>query len=255
MALWKRRSDRKKEQLPKAPRYDIEMGPWDAVLWLAAGQVDAGQVTSAEDNFRQVMESGDAASGPIGAFNLGILLERRGELTGAEDAYRRGLESGHRDVAAMCGINLGLLLKRHSDIQGAEECLQAAIETGHADHAPRAMVELGAVALENSRFEAAESALREALATGHPDEAHRATFHLGRVLVGRGDLDGGQECHQRILDAERNEFTAGGAHYSMGEIQAMRGDTTAALQSYIAAAELGEEQIKNLAHEAVRQLR
>ncbi len=72
----------------------------------AAGPAPAADAAAApaEPDFRRLDRSGD----PGGAFNLGVVLHRRGDVAEAIAAYERADERGDPDAA----FNLGVLLQR-----------------------------------------------------------------------------------------------------------------------------------------------
>ena len=158
--------------------------------------------------YRRGDEAGDAGS----AFNLGVLLHRRGDLAGAVAAYERAEQRGDPDAA----FNLGVLLYESGDLDGAEAAWRRSVERRHA----RASANLGfllqrrgdlAGALaahanaerwteaEPPRTRSEEPSVAAELAYRRGDEAGDAgsAFNLGVLLHRRGDLAGAVAAYER----------------------------------------------------------
>ncbi len=71
---------------------------------------------------RAAYRRADERGHPVGAYNLGALLEQQGDLSGAMDAYRRADERGD----SMGAYSLGVLLERDGDLSGAKAAYRRA---------------------------------------------------------------------------------------------------------------------------------
>jgi TPR repeat protein len=153
---------------------------------------DRGDTENAREEraYRRADEAGD----PVGAFNLGVLLHRRGDLAGARAAYERAERRGDHDA----GFNLGVLLYEVGDLDGAEAVWRRCIARGH----PRAVANLQFLLQRRGAStdvrktpptEAAEGTYPRADQAGEPT----GEFNLGVLLHQRGDLAGAQAAYER----------------------------------------------------------
>ena len=100
----------------------------------------------AELTYRRADEAGDA----VGAFNLGVLLYKRGEFAAAAAAYERAELRGNRDAA----FNLGVLLYEQGDLDGAEAAWRRCVSR----HDARAAANLGFLLERRGDLDGAEAA-------------------------------------------------------------------------------------------------
>jgi tetratricopeptide (TPR) repeat protein len=112
-----------------------------------------------EELLQRMYAALDEGGHSAGAYNLGVLLERRGDLEGAEAAYRRADEREHPAGA----LGLGVLLERRGDLEGAEAAFRRADQHGDADGA----FNLGVMLQRRQDLEGAEAAYRRADERGH----------------------------------------------------------------------------------------
>lgn len=77
-----------------------------------------------ELSYRRADETGVAS----GAYNLGVILHRRGDVAGATAAYERAEHRGDPDAA----FNLGVLLYEIGDLDSAEAAWRRAAGRGHS---------------------------------------------------------------------------------------------------------------------------
>ncbi len=151
----------------------------------------AAATQPAELAYRRADRQGDAE----GAFNLGVLLQRRRDSTGAAAAYRRADQRGDRDAA----FNLGVLLYETGDLDGAQRAWQRAVQRGNT----RAQANLRFLQQRRDQLEAAqprddanepvELAYRRADEEGDAD----AAFNLGVLLHARRDFSGAAAAYGR----------------------------------------------------------
>jgi tetratricopeptide (TPR) repeat protein len=74
---------------------------------------------------------------PMGALNLGVLLQQAGGVDGARKAYQVTIDSGHEE-APRAAFNLGVLLEQAQDIDEARNAYQLVIDSNHVEEAPKA---------------------------------------------------------------------------------------------------------------------
>ncbi len=190
-----------------------------------AGPATATAAASApgEPDFRRLDRSGDAG----GAFNLGVVLHRRGDVAGAMAAYERAHERCDPDAA----FNLGVLLYETGDLDGAGAAWQRSVERGHARaaanlvflaHRRRSAVhgELAVPAEERRSAERLE--MVDKLIYGRADErgGARGAFNLGVLLHQRGDVTGAIAAYRRAEqrgDADA-AFNLGVLLYEIGDL-------------------------------------
>ena len=83
------------------------------------------ELTELEElSYRRADESGVASA----AYNLGVILHRRGDVSGARAAYERAEQRGDPDAA----FNLGVLLYEIGDLDGAEAAWRRDAGRGHS---------------------------------------------------------------------------------------------------------------------------
>src|SRR5205085_1064080 len=99
-----------------------------------------------ELGYRRGDERGEAGA----AFNLGVLLHRRGEFGEAVAAYERAERRGDPDAA----FNLGVLLYEVGDVDGAEAAWRRCVERRH----PRASANLAFLLQRRGDIEGAMAA-------------------------------------------------------------------------------------------------
>ena len=128
-----------------------------------------------------------------GAYNLALLLERRGELSAAQAAYGRADERGSADVAGYLGANPSVAIERRGALM-QEDAYRLADDQGDAD----AAVALGLILARRGDTEAAEAAFRRADERG----SFNGAFNLAVLLMRRGDLDGAEAAHRRAEERE-----------------------------------------------------
>jgi hypothetical protein len=146
------------------------------LLTVASVAYHARQPSRAEAAWQRADELGS----PLGAHNLGVLLEERKDLEGAEAAWRRAGERGSRRSA----YNLGVLLHQRGDLEGAEAAYRRADELGSG----RGAYYLGVLLEERGDPEGASAAYRRADERGVP----RVAYPLGRLRQ-RARRPGGRE--------------------------------------------------------------
>jgi TPR repeat protein len=227
-------------------RHPLEPATWDAIIDEYAEEeelatqvgrvaIRLGDLDRAERAYRRAADGGH----PVGALNLGVLLEQRGELRQAEAAYRHADVLGDPNGAN----NLGVLLLRRAEINSAESAFRRADKGGSAHGAAN----LGDVLESRGDLRGAERAYRRAdergsmeganslgfllahfrgdlhgaeTAYGHADErgSAKGAWHLGMLLEHRGDLDGAEAAFRRAF--ERGDGDAG---YSLARVLELRG--------------------------------
>ena len=131
-----------------------------AERWAAADRVAGGveqpvsPTEHAELTYRRADEAGDA----VGAFNLGVLLYKRGEFAAAAAAYERAELRGNRDAA----FNLGVLLYEQGDLDGAEAAWRRCVSR----HDARAAANLGFLLERRGDLDGAERRIFSGRAVG-----------------------------------------------------------------------------------------
>lgn len=140
-----------------------------------------GELEDAEVAFRRADELGDGS----GSNNLGTLLKKRGEVAEAEAAFRRAEERGSHAGAN----NLGVILEQRGDLDGAQELYERADEDGSA----RGASNLGVLLEESERPEEAMSAYRRASERGFG----AGSFNLCLLLESLGDEEGSDAALRR----------------------------------------------------------
>ena len=123
-----------------------------AERWAAADRVAAGveQPVSPTEHAELTYRRADEAGDPVGAFNLGVLLYKRGEFAAAAAAYERAELRGNRDAA----FNLGVLLYEQGDLDGAEAAWRRCVSR----HDARAAANLGFLLERRGDLDGAEAA-------------------------------------------------------------------------------------------------
>jgi tetratricopeptide (TPR) repeat protein len=187
---------------------------------------------------------GDAAGNAGAAFNLGVLLHRRGDLAGAAEAYWRAEERGDGDAA----FNLGVLLYEAGNLDGAEMAWRRCVERRDA----RAAANLGYLLQRRGDLEGAllahadaerwSEAEAEPPASAAWDARERGMAPAG---TGRGSREWEQEEPEgtAALEFEYGRGDAAGdagAAFNLGVLLHKRGDLGGAAEAYWRAEERGD---------------
>jgi peptidoglycan hydrolase-like protein with peptidoglycan-binding domain/tetratricopeptide (TPR) repeat protein len=167
---------------------------------------------------------------PIGAYNLGVLLEQHDDRQGAIAAYERADRLGHPAAAT----NLGVLLEQQGQLAAAQAAYQRAGQRGDADGAFNLALLLG----EHGEHQAALRAYQRADRLGHP----AAATNLGVLLEQQGQLAAAQAAYQRA----EHRGDADGA-FNLALLLEEHGDHQGALHAYQRAEQLGDPEIAEIA--------
>ena len=185
---------------------------------------EPSEATALELEYRR----GDAAGEAGAAFNLGVLLQRRGDLPGAAAAYRRAEERGDGDAA----FNLGVLLYEAGDLDGAETAWRRCVERRHV----RAAANLGYLLQRRGDLDGAllahADAERWSEAQAEPPVASAPRSHERERSEGTAAL----ELEYRRGDAAGEA----GAAFNLGVLLHTRGDLPGAAAAYRRAEERGD---------------
>ena len=159
---------------------------------------------------------------PIGAYNLGVLLEQHDDRQGAIASFERADRLGHPAAAT----NLGVLLEQQGQLAAAQAAYQRAEHRGDADGAFNLALLLG----EHGEHQAALRAYQRADRLGHP----AAATNLGVLLEQQGQLAAAQAAYQRA----EHRGDADGA-FNLALLLGEHGEHQAALRAYQRADRLG----------------
>jgi tetratricopeptide (TPR) repeat protein len=213
--------------------------PMDLVGIGYAAQVIFSQSPVAKKAWSKAAKSGDADAAPVGAANLGILMEEQGNVARAQTAFRRAIDSGHADAAPRAAFRLGMLLSDEGDMEGAKATLQRAIDSGHAEVAPAAVGLLGIWLAEEGDAEGAKSAYRWVIDVSDTDATSMAAaVNLGVLLAEEGDVAGAKAALQRAIDSGQPDM-APKAAVGLGDLLKEQGDIEAAKTAYRQAMDSG----------------
>jgi Tfp pilus assembly protein PilF len=218
-----------------------------ALLQTGLTHHNSGQLTQAEDYYRQVLrhqpdqvdalnllgllayQNGDDEQAgslldralqriphhPSALFHRGLVHTRQDNPGAAEQCFRSALQT--QPTLAIACYHLGLLLKDQQRLDEAEQNLRRALELNprHAD-AHHAM---GNVLQMANRLTDAEASYRQALALqpGHAD----ACNGLGPVLVNQGRLDEAAQVFHHLLQIRPDDADG---HFSLGMIHLVQGN-------------------------------
>ncbi len=211
-----------------------QQGAAAGALNLAGLLADRGDLDAAEAAYWRAAARGDTSA----AYHVGQLLTRRGELQQAQTAYRQADRGGHAEAAT----NLGQLLEQEGDLTAAK----AAYERGSDRGDPTAAFNLAGLLSEQGDLSGAEAAYHKADKQGHAD----AASNLGVLLEQKGQLDDAEAAYRRA-DQRGHAIAA----YNLANLLEERGDVAGAEAAYERAEQRGEAELKQLAQDALQQLR
>jgi tetratricopeptide (TPR) repeat protein len=152
---------------------------------------DLNRLEEAEATLRRALAVGDD---PVGFYNLGFVLERRGRFDEAEASYRRAVALG--PGLARARNNLGGLLARSGRLAEAAEQLLESIRLDPS--APDAYTNFSAVLLQRGSL--ADAARYARLAIDVEPRHADAHANLAVALAGLGDLE---QARQHLAEALR----------------------------------------------------
>jgi tetratricopeptide (TPR) repeat protein len=195
-------------------------------------------ITAAVAAWQHTIDSGNAGTASLAAYNLGVLLQEQGDVQAAQRYYRQAIESDDAGVTPKAAYHLGVLLQEQGDVQAAQAAYQRAIDSGHADSAPKALVNLGNLFLQEGDGVGAQAAWERAVESRDARAYPQAAYNLGVLLQQRGDLNGARAAWQVAIDSGDPE-SAPQAAYNLGVLLQQRGDLDGAQAAWQVAIDSG----------------
>jgi len=216
------------DQHPIAPdvwdlAFRVANGPSETFA-VAMSAYSKDQYLRAEQGFRQAVGAvgSDSEMFLRSAFNLGVLLRKRGELDEAETWWRPPASAG----VASAMSNLGTLLEERGELEEAEIWLRRAAETG----LPRAANNLAGLLYDRGAVKEAETWWWRAASSGHAE----AAYNLGLRFEQREQIEEAEACYRQAAPRYRAAAT------NLGRILAQRGDVEEAEDWFRRAADAGD---------------